>query len=221
MFWHRERRGHAEFAVTDARTDLREGDPGTLRRIAEALGVSEVVLMRQVHGADVRVAEPGVVATADALIVDRPGLAAVVRVADCVPVVLIDAELPLGAVVHAGRAGTAEGVVPAAVGRLRERGAEHLHAWIGPHVCGCCYEVPEELADEVGRTVPGTRSTTSWGTPSLDLGGGVRAQLAAVGIETTDLAVCTLEDDRFHSFRRDAEGAGRFGIALALHEESR
>lgn len=218
MFWHRERRGLAEFAVTDARTDLRAGDPGVLERLCEAFAGVPVALMRQVHGVGIAVADPASAPTADALLVEGPGVVAAVRVADCVPIVLADDRLPLGAVVHAGRAGTAEGIVPAVVARLRADGATSLHAWIGPHVCGRCYEVPAALAAEVDERVPGASSTTSWGTPSIDLGAAVASQLTAEDVAITDLDVCTLEDDRFHSYRRDGERAGRFAMLLTMHE---
>ena len=39
------------------------------------------------------------------------------------------------------------------------------------------------MQDEVAALVPESRSTTSWGTPALDLGAGVRAQLATAGVE--------------------------------------
>ena len=38
---------------------------------------------------------------------------------------------------------------------------------------------PPQMQDEVAAAVPAARATTSWGTPSLDLGAGVRAQLEA------------------------------------------
>ncbi|WP_293787521.1 polyphenol oxidase family protein [uncultured Aeromicrobium sp.] len=217
MFWFRERHGRAELAFSDGSSDLASSGTG-LREIPAALDVAHVAVMRQVHGAQVAVADPDTVPTADALILDRPGIAAVVRVADCVPVVLADATAPLGAVVHAGRVGMAEGVVPAAVAALRERGAEQLHAWIGPHACGACYEVPEVMAREIGALVPGSASTTSWGTPSLDLGAGVGGQLRALSVGHTAVGGCTIEDERFHSHRRQGEAAGRFGAVLVIRE---
>lgn len=217
MFWFRERFGPAELAFTDGSSDLAPADAG-LREIPAAFGVDRIAIMRQVHGAEVAVADPDVVPTADALIIDRPRIAAVVRVADCVPVVVADAEVPVGAVIHAGRVGMAAGVVAAAVEALRERGAGRLHAWIGPHACGRCYEVPEAMAREVDARVPGTASTTSWGTPSLDLSAGVAAQLRALEVGATPVGGCTIEDERFHSYRRQGTAAGRFGAVLALRE---
>ena len=53
-------------------------------------------------------------------------------------------------------------------------------------------------------------SETSWGTPALDLGAGVAAQLAAAGASATHVGRCTLEDEQLHSYRRDGGDAGRF-----------
>ena len=76
-------------------------------------------------------------------------------------------------------------------------------------MCGRCYEVPEELRAEVGAVVPEALATTSWGTPALDLGAGVAAQLAAEEVEATVVAGCTREDPGLHSYRRDGAAAGR------------
>ena len=64
-----------------------------------------------------------------------------------------------------GRPGLAAGVVPATVAAMRERGATDITAWIGPHVCGGCYEVPAEMRDEVGRPGAGRRRHHHLGHP--------------------------------------------------------
>jgi copper oxidase (laccase) domain-containing protein len=133
-------------------------------------------------------------------------------VADCVPVVLVGAEAgggPVLGVVHAGRPGVASGVVPAAVARMRDLGAEGINAWIGPSVCGRCYEVPSAMRAEVGALVPATWCETSQGTPGLDLPAGVRQQLEADGVPVAYSGGCTLEDDRLFSYRRNPR-TGRF-----------
>jgi YfiH family protein len=132
-----------------------------------------------------------------------------VRAADCVPILLADPTAGVLGAAHAGRAGVAAGVVPATVAAMRELGATDVTAWIGPHVCGACYEVPADLQDEVSAAVPATRATTSWGTPSLDLGAGVRAQLAADGVRVLDVSACTRESVDLYSYRRDGAGSGR------------
>ena len=93
---------------------------------------------------------------------------------------------------------------------MRDLGAGDLEAWVGPHVCGACYEVPEDMRAEVAALVPTTYAETRRGTPGLDLGAGVRAQLEAHGVTVHEVARCTLEEETLHSYRRDGDRAGRF-----------
>ena len=214
-----------EVAFTDVALSLGDAaDPGVraeaLRQVAGETGATPV-LMHQVHGADAVLVDDGGVAPApscDALYTARPGVALLARAADCVPVLLADPGTGWIAAVHAGRSGLAQGVVPGTVAALRERGADPVVAWIGPHVCGACYEVPLELQEEVAAVVPTSRSTTSWGTPALDLGAGVRAQLEDEGV--TDIRVvdaCTREDPAWPSHRRDGAAATRFAGVIWSH----
>jgi YfiH family protein len=184
-------------------------DPFDLSGSVTARGI---VTMRQVHGAEVAVVseeplqdEP----VADALVTADPGWILAARAADCVPVLLADPERGLVAAAHAGRAGVVAGVVPNAVAVLRRLGAGRLVAWVGPHACGRCYEVPGAMRDEVAALLPQTWAETSWGTPALDLGAGVRAQLLAADAEVVEVGRCTIEDDAFYSYRRQARSAGR------------
>lgn len=190
------------------------GRPPGIATVEAALGVP-LAVVRQVHGTDVAVVG-GVddlpeVATrsADALLTTASGVGLAVRVADCVPVLLADAGAGVVAAAHAGRVGLAAGVLQATVRAMRDAGAATITGWIGPHICGRCYEVPEPMADEVDAAVPGTRSVTSWGTPALDLAAGARAVLAGLGVESATVGGCTLEDRSLHSHRRDAAASGR------------
>ncbi|MEO8222139.1 MAG: MFS transporter, partial [Specibacter sp.] len=146
-----------------------------------------------------------------------------VMVADCVPVVLVGENsggAPVLAVAHAGRPGVERGVVAAVVARMRDAGAKGIEAWLGPSICGQCYEVPEAMRAAVAAVVPEAYATTSWHTPALDLPAAVLAQLAADGVQAHPAGVCTLEDLRFFSHRRavrDGEAEGRFiGFVTAV-----
>lgn len=208
--------------------------PVTARRQAldahvTALTASTVPLhlryMDQVHGNQVALVEatepspPVRVPTVDALVTRSASLA--VMVADCVPVVLAgtcaDGRPVLG-VAHAGRPGVESGIVQATVGELRAAGAVTLQAWVGPSVCGRCYEVPEAMRTAVAAVEPAAYSTTAWGTPALDLPAAVVAQLGALEVPVRVMGVCTLEHAGFFSHRRavrDGETEGRFvGFAV-------
>jgi YfiH family protein len=196
-------------------------DPAVVRhnraKTAADLGVDpdRVVFMRQIHSAEVGyVTEPfGDQAPGlDAVCTDRPGLALAVLVADCAPVLLADPAAGVIGAAHAGRAGTAAGVVPTLVAALVARGARpsRMVALIGPAACGRCYEVPAPLRDEVAAVLPETWSTTRRGTPALDLRAGIAAQLTGAGVaDVRHDARCTIETPELYSYRRDGR-TGRF-----------
>jgi hypothetical protein len=173
-----------------------------------------VLQMRQVHGSVVDVVDDrggrAILPEADGMVATGPDAVLVVRVADCVPVLLADLDGEVIGVAHAGRPGMVAGVVPATVSAMRQLGAERLTAWLGPRVCGACYEVPAAMRAEVGALVPEALATTSWGTPSLDVGAGVRAQLEALDVTVHDVPACTRESPDLYSYRRDGARAGRF-----------
>jgi polyphenol oxidase len=174
-----------------------------------------MVLMRQVHGPDVHRVDRAWLDTrpedpiADALVTDLAYVGLVVRAADCVPVLVADPEGGQVGAAHAGRNGMVAGVVPETVRALREMGARDLVAWVGPHVCGRCYEVPGDMQHDVVATMPAAKAETSWGTPALDLGAGVIAQLEDAGAEVVDVGRCTLEDADLYSYRREGRESGR------------
>ena len=212
---HREGDVRIDVAFTDASLDLQGLRPDFPDRLSEVEAACGVPFARstQVHGDAVLVVDApvplGQAPTADALVTTTRGLGLMVRVADCVPVLLADPARGVVAAVHAGRAGVVLDIVGGAAQRMREQGAERLLAWVGPHVCGGCYEVPAAMREEVVAAVPQTRAETRWGTPSLDLGAGVRAQLGAWDAEVVEVDRCTREDPTLHSHRRDGAAAGR------------
>ncbi len=179
---------------------------------------ARLVDLDQVHGDRVVAAEeiassdatPSGPPRADGVVSSSGDVVLMVRVADCVPVLLADAGAGIIGAAHAGRRGVELGVVPATIDAMRARGAGRIEAWIGPHVCGACYEVPAALRDDVDAVVPGVAATTSWGTPSLDLGRGVRAQLEAREVVVHDRSACTIESPDLYSYRRDGARSGRF-----------
>ena len=239
MYFFRDTHGPVAVAFTDRRDGVsgvpfdslnlaREGDDDAdavaenWRIVLEdfAPRASMLADMHQVHGGDVETVEDWRSSswgpTCDGLVTLTPGVVLAVRVADCVPLLLADANAGVIGAAHAGRLGLLSRVVPATLNRMRELGATDVTAWLGPHVCGGCYEVPAEMQEEVAAEVPESRATTTWGTPSLDLGAGVRAQLAAEGVAVTDVSRCTRESADLYSYRRDGARAGRLAGLVVL-----
>jgi YfiH family protein len=192
--------------VGDDQMDVEEN----LEKLRERVG--SFVVMSQVHGDGVVVVDevPAEAPIADALITSNPNLALVVMVADCIPLLLRSEKLV--AAVHVGRAGLISSIALKTVAKMRELGAVQISGSIGPAICGSCYEVPQELHDQVSAAHPLASSKTRVGTPALDLPRAVVAALAAVDVPVEISAGCTLEDDDYFSFRRNKVTGRQAGV---------
>lgn len=198
-------------------------------RLAHALRLSATQLrfMDQVHGTDVLVADvlgrpAGMdppTASCDGIVTDSDEVALVVLVADCTPVLLVDRVAGLAGAVHAGRKGMVGGVVPAAVERLRQMGAERLEAVVGPSICPRCYEVPAALRQEAADVVPSAWSVSARGTPAIDVAAGVVEQLSRADVPLRWLPGCSREDEGLYSHRRSGTTGRYAGVIRLLPKE--
>ena len=174
--------------------------------------VGNIAIMSQVHGDAVVVVDqlPAQVPVCDALITSNSDLALVVMVADCIPLLLRSESLV--AAVHVGRAGLMNSIALKTVAKMRDLGAIKISGTIGPAICGSCYEVPQELHDQVIAVHPLASSRTAIGTPALDLPKALMAALAQVDVLVTSSAECTLENEEYFSFRRNNKTGRQAGV---------
>lgn len=168
---------------------------------------------------------------ADAMVTTRRGLALAILTGDCVPLLFADTRHGVFAAAHSGRLGTQRDIAGAVISAMRGKGAvpADIHVWIGPHICGACYETGEQIADAFARQFPGCSTRTRFGGPGVDLGKAIARELDAAGVSkdhvrdavgaadtagrpATDTMpdrpgmssphrCCTLEDMRFYSYR--------------------
>lgn len=199
-----------------------EDDPSALEKnfavLCRATGCERIAICSQVHGAHVEIVddhfefmngESGGHGVADAMVSTTPGIALVIRVADCVPVVLADASTGVIGAAHAGRVGLLAGVLEATAEAMAGLGARGIEAWIGPHICARCYEVDRDMAESAWEQIPASRAWSRTGTAAIDLGAGAESILTGLGITVTRLDPCVSCDSRFFSHRRDKGATGR------------
>jgi len=171
-----------------------------------------VAYMNQVHGnalseVDLR---PEIAPTADALITRRKGLALAVMVADCIP--LLMAHSSAVAAVHVGRRGLVNGVALETLTALRAIDSSPITAVVGPSICGSCYEVSEDIFNEVVDLHPAAASRTAEGTRALDLVQALIEVLRAESVTVIDESRCTAEDPTLYSYRRDGVTGRQAGV---------
>lgn len=199
-------------------------DPGAVEgnrhRLAHEIGlpVSALGWMQQVHGDQVTVIEggpPDRVPNCDALVTATAGVGLGVLVADCVPVLLADPEAGVIGAVHAGREGVRRHVATRTVEAMIELGADpkRLDAFLGPSICGRCYEVSQELVDEVESAAPGGACLSRGGAPALDLHAALAVELGRLGVsQVVSDPRCTAEDSTLFSYRRDVVTGRQAGV---------
>lgn len=179
--------------------------------ISEKFGATQY--MKQVHGNRVAVIEEVTdeVPTADALITGIPGITLAVMVADCIPLILSSKHSV--AAVHVGRKGLVNRVAEKTIEIMREISDQEITATLGPAICGKCYEVSQEIFDEVVASHPTAATRTSANTPSLDLVAGLITDLKSLGIKSIyNQSRCTVESDDLFSYRRSAITGRQAGL---------
>lgn len=198
------------------------------RRLLAMTGVDRVQWLDQEHGRRVLAASSSTMAngplTADASWTAERDLGLAVLVADCVPVLLANVDASLVAVAHCGWRGTVAGVVEATVDALPES-PDRLVAWLGPGVCGNCYEVGSDVRDALGaderegvmvEQESACQDVRKW---RMDLPALIVARLRLCGLERiVPSSLCTICDKRFYSYRRDGH-TGRFAALIWLARE--
>ena len=153
-------------------SDRRERVEQNRRRFLDQLGGKDFVpaSVRQVHSSHSYVVTrdrtdqlayqlPGIEVSApaatnppagDGLMTAEPGILLTIRIADCLPLLLVDPQRRVVAAVHAGWRGALARVIEKAVGDMRRAlgsDPQELIVALGPSIRACCYEVGEEVVE--------------------------------------------------------------------------
>lgn len=201
------------------------------RQLADTLGVRPVFL-RQVHGTGVLElgADTPDGAEADACFTFVPGLACTIMVADCLPVLMWDAQGRWVAAAHAGWRGLAGqggvGVLESLWACLSARGAtpEQTRVWLGPCIGPTAFEVGPDVLQAFGAApaeMPGAFRPGQGGRWLADLPALARGRLHPMGLvdvsgNDSSMPWCTVSNPAlFFSHRRDAVRMGSSGRMAA------
>jgi YfiH family protein len=208
--------------------DARQNVHANRDAVLAALGRADAtwVSLRQVHSNGVvevtRLAGRSIEADG---VWTRDRMAAIsVLVADCVPILIAEESGRAVCAVHAGWRGTRSRVAAEAVARLSKAGfpPNSLRVAVGPAIGPCCFEIGDEVADELGFVsgdVAGAMERNAGGRVTADLWAINRALLVSAGVEDSKIDVfrlCTSCNPDFYSHRRDKGATGRQAGIIAL-----
>lgn len=189
------------------------------RAVMASCGLDEILFMDQVHSALMLDGSDGGERVCDGIFLRREaplasltGLA--VQVADCVPLVITHLEAI--AAVHIGREGLVKGMTESAIETLMKWiDISEAKAWIGPSICGDCYQVSPELFRDCAQKFPATVHSETH--RQVDVAQGVISIVESKQLEWEYFGgerECVSCDSQYYSYRRDGV-TGRQAMIVA------
>lgn len=203
-----------------------EDDPGDVIRNREiffdSIGINESAICQaqQVHGTTVQIVEqPGDYPETDGFITSIPELMLTIRIADCLPVFLYTPQNRIIGLVHAGWRGTSQKITKNAANKMIEHfgvGVKNIHAFLGPSIGPCCYQVGDEVAKQFPSNCVQSNKLNLWKAN--------RDQLIQIGVLPSNINVsqlCTCcHQEWFYSHRGSDGKTGRILAFFMLKQTS-
>lgn len=206
------------------------------RRVAALFGVGEddCAVTKQVHGNVVRIVTEadrhqcltGVPYEADGIVTATPGLPIFCFTADCVPVLLCDAEHGVVGAIHCGWRSSVGDILHNALRQMESLGAkaENIRAAIGPAIGKCCFEtdddVPEAVSAWLGGDTEGLFRKRADGKTLVDLRAANARRLVQLGVPAQQIDIsdeCTVcSHDKYWSHRYTKGRRGGQAAVISL-----
>jgi len=174
------------------------------QEIGSGLG-KRIVSLQQVHGNNIYQAEDIESNQGDGIFTQNNDITIAVSLADCCGIVFYDIRNKIIMILHSGWRGTKEQIGPKGISILAEKHGSHpedLLVWLTPCAGKEAYAVGSEFVELFPNHVK------SKGTQAFvfDLQGAIQDSLIQSGVKESHIeahGVCTITDQRFHSYRRD------------------
>ncbi len=190
---------NTSFNVQDNQNSVKQN----LKIIKNSVNADTLFTINQIHS-DTIIEFDGKRHNADGIYTKQRGVFLGIRFADCTPIVFFDKKTKLIAAVHAGWKGSYLKIAQKTVKLFKFYGAnpKDILVTIGPHICKKCYEIKSDVAQKFLNSSLNFQN----GKIYLDLTQENKNQMLQEGIDDKniyDVNICTFEDKRFFSYRRD------------------
>ncbi len=222
----------ASMNLGENRGDFPENVKTNFDRLLMPIGrsFSDCVRAGQVHSANIRTVTEDdrgkFFPDTDGFVTDRGGVVLIVKIADCLPILLSDAENHVAAAVHAGWRGSAAKIAAAAVEKMCALGAkpENITAALGACIHSCCFEVKDDFVDALtsmcGADLAEKTVAVRDGKMYADLVGLNIAVLSECGVSIENIDVnpaCTCcEPNLYFSHRYSGGRRGTMAAAVTM-----
>ena len=178
----------------DARAEL----PQIEAELKLKFGLETLWRPHQIHSDTIFVDSAG---EGDGVIITKPSIA-LIRTADCIPVVLFDRTADIAGVFHSGWRGTELKIASKGAKIMAEMGCRNIEAVIFHGIGPCCFEIGDELRERFEKAeIPMSYVN---GKLHADLKTAIKNELEKSGISEIILdSECTFCGEGYFSYRRD------------------
>lgn len=210
------------------RENLKEEIENNKNLVCEGLKIEyeNLIIPQQTHSDNVNIVEHGNTSypDTDALITNKKGIALALNFADCVPLIFYDPVKTVIAEAHAGWRGTAVQIGVKTVEKMiKEFGSnpKDIIALIGPSIGKCCFEVKDDVKNQLLETIEKAYHNQVCENNHLDLKLINKFQLLAIGLQKIDLSTdCTsCKTELFFSYRKENGHTARHSAVVMLKGE--
>ncbi|PAF53180.1 hypothetical protein BKH42_07370 [Helicobacter sp. 13S00482-2] len=140
-----------------------------------------------------------------------------IMVADCNPILIYDPNIESFALIHAGRKGLMNSIIPKTIHKMiASYGGkpENMMVFVGASIRKCCYEINKELAQSFKKSYINENDSKF----KLDMIKWIQDQLFKCHIQRENIQIlptCSCCETNLFSYRRDCI-TGRFGLLVKL-----
>ena len=166
-----------------------------------------IITPNQTHSGNVQLVDERIeYPETDGLIISSKNDLVYLRFADCTPLIFYDRKHKISAISHAGWKGTFKKIALNTIDKMHsyfKTSPENLIVLIGPAISGCCYEVGQEVKDNLLSTVK--NSDGLYKGNFVDLKKINERQLREAGVVDIDICpYCTsCNNNLFFSYRKE------------------
>lgn len=190
------------------------------------INLERMVFAEQVHRDNIYVVNEGEIKQnpipqTDGLITNIPNICLIIKIADCVPIFILDSKNKAIGLIHAGWRGIIKCIAQKAIIKMIELYGslpKDILVGFGPSIGRCCYNVGNEVIAQFKNTFHYGEDLIKNGY--LDLQKANKRQLLELGVLEENIILnnyCTYDNDNlFFSYRR--EDSGRMTSFLQLKE---
>lgn len=182
----------------------------TINEILKEFELNEFYELKQTHSNIVHIVDENYIneSIGDALITNQKNKPLVIKIADCIPIVLYDKEKEIIAIIHSGWKGTLEGITENTIKVMKESfssNTKDIQAYIYPSIRKCHFEVEEDVYSLFKNKIDNIDKYTTIKDIKyyIDLQSIIKDKLINIGINNIiDTNICTYcNHDIYHSYR--------------------